>query len=78
MRHNPSVSLVVPMFNEEENIEHALACAVEALERHSPGDYEIVVVDDASQDRSAEIVARESAARTSSSTWTPTSPSIRR
>jgi glycosyltransferase involved in cell wall biosynthesis len=50
------------MFNEEENIEHALACAVEALERHSPEDYEIVVVDDASQDRSAELVTREAAA----------------
>src|SRR3954468_23312031 len=62
MRHPLSVSLVIPMFNEEENIEHALACAVEALERYSPEDYEIVVVDDASQDRSAELVARESRA----------------
>ncbi|HEX7182645.1 MAG TPA: glycosyltransferase family 2 protein [Thermoanaerobaculia bacterium] len=55
-----SVSLVIPMFNEEENIEHAIASAVEALERHG-GDYEIIVVDDASTDRSAEIV-RELAA----------------
>lgn len=62
MRHPLSVSLVIPMFNEEENIEHALACAVEALERYSPEDYEIVVVDDASQDRSAELVTREAAA----------------
>src|SRR3954464_9391112 len=62
MRQPLSVSLVIPMFNEEENIEHALACAVEALERYSPEDYEIVVVDDASQDRSAELVARESRA----------------
>jgi glycosyltransferase involved in cell wall biosynthesis len=59
MRHPLSVSLVIPMFNEEENIEHALACAVESLERYSPEDYEIVVVDDASQDRSAELVERE-------------------
>ncbi len=59
MRSHPSVSLVIPMFNEEENIEHALACAVESLERYSPEDYEIVVVDDASQDRSAELVERE-------------------
>jgi glycosyltransferase involved in cell wall biosynthesis len=62
MRHPLSVSLVIPMFNEEENIEHALACAVEALERYSPEDYEIVVVDDASQDRSAELVEREARA----------------
>jgi glycosyltransferase involved in cell wall biosynthesis len=58
MQDRPSVSLVIPMFNEEENIAHALACATAALERHS-GDYEIIVVDDASTDRSAEIVARE-------------------
>jgi glycosyltransferase involved in cell wall biosynthesis len=58
MQKRPSVSLVIPMFNEEENIAHALGCARAALGRHS-GDYEIIVVDDASTDRSAEIVARE-------------------
>jgi len=58
MQDRPSVSLVIPMFNEEENIAHALACAASALDRYS-GDYEIIVVDDASTDRSAEIVARE-------------------
>jgi glycosyltransferase involved in cell wall biosynthesis len=61
MHNRPSVSLVIPMFNEEENIEHALGCAAVALDRHS-GDYEIIVVDDASTDRCPEIVARESAA----------------
>ena len=61
MRNRPSVSLVIPMFNEEENIAHALDCAAAALERYS-GDYEIIVVDDASTDRSAEIAAREAAA----------------
>ncbi len=57
MREHPSVSLVIPMFNEEENIEHAIDYAVDALERHA-GDYEILVVDDASEDRSAAIVER--------------------
>src|SRR6185295_18487205 len=61
MRERPSVSLVIPMFNEEENIEHAIDYAVDALERHA-GDYEILVVDDASTDRSPEIVARLAAA----------------
>jgi glycosyltransferase involved in cell wall biosynthesis len=61
MRARPSVSLVIPMFNEEENIEHAVDFAVDALERHA-GDYEVIVVDDASQDRSPEIVARLAAA----------------
>ncbi len=56
MQEQPSVSLVIPMFNEEENIEHAVDCAVAALE--PLGDYEIIIVDDASNDRSAEIVRR--------------------
>jgi glycosyltransferase involved in cell wall biosynthesis len=60
MSNQRTVSLVIPMYNEEENIGHALACAVEALERWSGG-YEILVVDDASLDRSAELVAAESA-----------------
>lgn len=55
-----SVSLVIPMFNEEESIEHAIACAVEALEPLG-GDYEIIIVDDASTDRSAAIVRAEMA-----------------
>lgn len=57
MRPRPSVSLVIPVFNEEENIEHALAWAAGALERHA-GDWEIIVVDDASTDRSPELVQR--------------------
>jgi glycosyltransferase involved in cell wall biosynthesis len=48
------------MFNEEDTIEHALAVAAEALERHSL-DWEVVVVDDASTDRSAELVGRAGA-----------------
>jgi len=61
MLARPSVPLVIPMFNEEENVEHAVDFAVDALERHA-GDYEILVVDDASQDRSPEIVAHLAAA----------------
>ncbi|HEX9437318.1 MAG TPA: glycosyltransferase family 2 protein [Candidatus Limnocylindria bacterium] len=50
-----SISLVVPMFNEEDTIEHALGCAQDALEGW---EHEIVVVNDASTDRSPEIVRR--------------------
>ena len=57
----PSLSLVIPMWNEEETIEHALACAQEALGAYG-GDYEIVIVDDASTDGSAALV-RSAAAR---------------
>jgi len=56
-----SVSLVIPMFNEQESIEHAIACAVSALELYG-GEYEVIVVDDASTDRSPEIVDRLAAA----------------
>jgi glycosyltransferase involved in cell wall biosynthesis len=55
-----SVSMVLPMFNEEETIEHALAVGVEALERHAP-DWELIVVDDASTDGSPAMVAAAAA-----------------
>jgi glycosyltransferase involved in cell wall biosynthesis len=57
MQEQPSVSLVLPMFNEEENIEHAIDCASAALEKHAR-DWEIVVVNDASTDRGPAIVER--------------------
>ena len=52
----PSVSLVIPMFNEELNIEHAVTAAEEALEKYSD-DYEVIIVDDASTDQSPFLVA---------------------
>src|SRR5260370_16252085 len=50
----PSISLVYPMFNEEENIERAVHFA-EAVLTDMTSDYEILIVNDASTDRSAEI-----------------------
>lgn len=61
MQEQPSVSLVIPMFNEEENIEHAIDCAAAALEGCAQ-DWEIVVVNDASTDRCPKIVERLAAA----------------
>lgn len=60
MPERPSISLVVPMFNEQENIEHALATATAALERHAD-EHEIVVVDDASTDRSSALLCAAAA-----------------
>lgn len=57
MSPKPSLSLVVPMFNEEANIDHAIAYAVDALEVHTR-DYEIIIVDDASTDNSTHLVRR--------------------
>jgi glycosyltransferase involved in cell wall biosynthesis len=53
----PTVSLVVPMYNEELNIEHAVRASLESLERYA-GDCEIIIVDDASTDASPRIAAR--------------------
>jgi len=53
----PTVSLVIPMYNEELNIEHALRAATEALSKYA-SDWEIVVVDDASTDSCPQLVAR--------------------
>lgn len=60
MTKNPSVSVVIPMFNEELNIEHALACAIEALEAHTVA-WEILIIDDASTDLSSAVVERAAA-----------------
>jgi len=56
----PTISLVIPMFNEEANIEHAIGYAVDALSQHSR-EYEIIIVDDASTDESPELVRRATA-----------------
>jgi glycosyltransferase involved in cell wall biosynthesis len=48
------------MYNEELNIEHAIAVAVDALTKYSD-DYEIVIVDDASTDDGPAMVARAAA-----------------
>jgi glycosyltransferase involved in cell wall biosynthesis len=53
----PSVSLVIPMYNEELNIEQAVAAAVESLAKYSD-DYEIIIVDDASTDDSPRLAAK--------------------
>jgi glycosyltransferase involved in cell wall biosynthesis len=50
----PSISLVVPVFNEEENLAHAVAVATRALDEFA-GKHEIILVDDASTDRTPEI-----------------------
>jgi glycosyltransferase involved in cell wall biosynthesis len=60
-RRAPSISLVIPIYNEEENLEHAVTCAAEALALQ-PGAWEIIAVDDGSTDDSAAILARLAAA----------------
>ncbi|MCX6630531.1 MAG: polyprenol monophosphomannose synthase, partial [Candidatus Solibacter sp.] len=54
----PMLSLVVPTLNESENIADFLAAVRETLDLALPGQYEVIVVDDDSADRTWEIAAR--------------------
>lgn len=56
------VSCVIPAFNEEECVEAAVMEALAALQNHCSR-YEIIVVDDGSIDRTAEIVREISSRR---------------
>lgn len=53
----PSISLVLPAYNEADNIEPVIAEATPALASIT-GDYEIVVVDDGSRDETAAVTRR--------------------
>lgn len=54
-----SISVVLPAYNEAENIEAMVAEAVPALEANA-GDWEIIVVDDGSADETAAVTRRVS------------------
>ena len=51
----PRISVVYPMYNEEENIQPAVEMATRVLEPLTAGNYEVVIVNDASTDRTGEI-----------------------
>ena len=53
-----SISVIFPSYNEEGNIEQAVDQAIHCLEPIFPGSWEIIVVNDGSQDRTGEIIDR--------------------
>ena len=53
----PTVSIVVPAFNESSRIAESIR-KIEAFARQSPLSLELIVVDDGSKDKTAEIVRR--------------------
>lgn len=53
-----TISAVLPAFNEEENIETATKRTVEVLREIGLRDWEVIIVDDGSVDRTAEIADR--------------------
>ena len=58
MRQNsaqPAVSIIVPIFNEEENLPHLYGEVAAALEGWRP-DFELILIDDGSQDRSWTVI----------------------
>lgn len=58
---SPSVSVVIPMFNEEDYVERTLAAVRGALDRAGL-EHELVLVDDASTDRTGALVDAAAAA----------------
>ncbi|MCL5265896.1 MAG: glycosyltransferase family 2 protein [Chloroflexi bacterium] len=48
------ISVVLPAYNEEENVPKTVAAIVGAVEK-STTDYEVIIVDDGSRDRTAEV-----------------------
>jgi glycosyltransferase involved in cell wall biosynthesis len=56
-RRRPALSLVFPVFDEEHNIGPLIRAALRLAPRLA-GDFEIVVVDDGSRDRSAAVIER--------------------
>ena len=54
MSKNPLISVIVPAYNVEEY----LAACLDSILRQTFSDYEIILIDDGSTDRTAEIISQ--------------------
>ena len=62
---NHSISIIIPIYNEEKRIAKCIQRTVDYLENHTNWDFEIIVANDASNDKTADIL--ESLSRLSNS-----------
>jgi glycosyltransferase involved in cell wall biosynthesis len=53
---NHSVSIIIPIYNEEKRIAKCMERTVDYLNNHTDWDFEIIVANDASNDRTADIL----------------------
>jgi glycosyltransferase AglD len=71
-KENRSISIIIPIYNEEKRIAKCIERTLDYLENHTNWDFEIVVANDASNDKTADIL--ESLSRLSKSikilSWT--------
>jgi polyisoprenyl-phosphate glycosyltransferase len=61
-RISPEISVVIPCYNEEDNAQAIIAAATQQLEAMGIANFEIVLIDNASTDRTVELI-REVCAR---------------
>ena len=52
---NKSISIIIPAYNEEKKLAPTVNFALEALRRHNIADFEIIIFDDASVDKTGEV-----------------------
>jgi glycosyltransferase involved in cell wall biosynthesis len=55
-QENHSISIIIPIYNEEKRIAKCIERTVDYLENHTDWDFEIVVANDASTDKTADIL----------------------
>ena len=57
MKNSPVLSVVIPVYNEEQNLDELIARTLKACENTGKS-FEIVLTDDGSRDRSPELLAK--------------------
>ena len=59
MSKDPSVSFIIPVYNEEYNIPNVLKGLYQVLEVHPEWNWEVIVIEDGSRDRTRAVILEE-------------------